>query len=440
MSLLLGYFRRNRLVVASDDGVSQIGEDGKYTLSSERYIKFRTFGPTSRPVIVGCVGRYDLSEKLFSGLDRMMADLSLPLLELGMALPNIVAHIVENRAPSNISPERDGMQVFLAGFDGQKMRVHVFMAGDDGLQTVELTSEENNCLAALGWLSDRQMIALQSFSSYLGKNGNRLGSRWVARELRAKIQELQETHPDTIGAPGAFLDVSPRGIEPLPEDLAPAPERVATPLVNSVLAMSGTNRFFVGSISTPPATGAPTLGNNDGGPGAQIGMKTLIQFNSATPQATGNGTVANAGNSIDGDSTDYATLTVFAGSPGGTAAITCAGASGIIPSNASIAVSFSFSMPTNNLVDVSTVIPLQVLVIISGVTITTFNVYLTASSSSPRGPQALQTLTLPVTIGTASPTFNLMNVSVRITSESSSVSTSGSVVTQINDVFLVATQ
>lgn len=42
------------------------------------------------------------------------------------------------------------------------------------------------------------------------------------------------------------------------------------PTPNQETAMSGTNRFFIGSIITPMAGGAATIGFNDGGAGAQV--------------------------------------------------------------------------------------------------------------------------------------------------------------------------
>lgn len=89
-------------------------------------------------------------------------------------------------------------------------------------------------------------------------------------------------------------------------------------------AFNGVNRFFVGSIQTPPAGTPDTNGNNDGGNSAQYGMLTKIGMIISTSQgipgfATGSGanltqangagsTLTNPNNAVDGDLTTLASL------------------------------------------------------------------------------------------------------------------------------------
>lgn len=74
-------------------------------------------------------------------------------------------------------------------------------------------------------------------------------------------------------------------------------------------AISGAGRFFVGSVLTPAATAPDTIGNGDGGTGAQFGSRTVNLCSTATPTATGtNATVTNPNNSIDGNLTTFASL------------------------------------------------------------------------------------------------------------------------------------
>jgi hypothetical protein len=65
-------------------------------------------------------------------------------------------------------------------------------------------------------------------------------------------------------------------------------------------ALNGDSRFFVGSVTTPPATGADTMGNNDGGTGAQSGF-----FGVFRPTVNVNGSNL----SYDGDTTTVSTVT-----------------------------------------------------------------------------------------------------------------------------------
>ena len=47
------------------------------------------------------------------------------------------------------------------------------------------------------------------------------------------------------------------------------------------IALDATGRFYVGSIKTPQAGGLPTVGNNDGGTGAQSGKLYLLRPNAS---------------------------------------------------------------------------------------------------------------------------------------------------------------
>jgi len=67
--------------------------------------------------------------------------------------------------------------------------------------------------------------------------------------------------------------------------------------------------FFVGSIRTPLAGGADTIGNNDGGAGAQTGSNAKILFTTLNSVV---GAVSNPSYMMDGDPTTQAVLSVSA--------------------------------------------------------------------------------------------------------------------------------
>lgn len=75
-------------------------------------------------------------------------------------------------------------------------------------------------------------------------------------------------------------------------------------------AINGSGRFFVGSIVTPAATGAATVGNNDGGVGAQGGGTSVFLFGAVTVVNTvpTGITVTNANNCFDGNTSTFAKI------------------------------------------------------------------------------------------------------------------------------------
>jgi hypothetical protein len=95
-------------------------------------------------------------------------------------------------------------------------------------------------------------------------------------------------------------------------------------------AISSGVDFFVGSILTPLHGGQNTVGNNDGGTGSQSGFAGNCFASSYVNSGT---TLVNPANMIDGNTTDYGTISVSNGSSG---TLTLAGISGIAPVYASI--------------------------------------------------------------------------------------------------------
>jgi len=95
-------------------------------------------------------------------------------------------------------------------------------------------------------------------------------------------------------------------------------------------ALNGAGRFFVGSITTPVAGGVDTVGNDDGGSGAQSGMVTVLPMSVATVSTIGNGSVANPNNAIDGDQSTYASLTVSGDGNQNVAQLTLSAPAGVL--------------------------------------------------------------------------------------------------------------
>jgi hypothetical protein len=94
-------------------------------------------------------------------------------------------------------------------------------------------------------------------------------------------------------------------------------------------ALNGAGRFFIGSIVTPAATAPNTIGNSDGGVGAQSGQTAVFLFGAATASGvSGQGSVTGANNAIDGNLTSFATVAISsAGSAASNAALILSAAS-----------------------------------------------------------------------------------------------------------------
>jgi hypothetical protein len=80
-------------------------------------------------------------------------------------------------------------------------------------------------------------------------------------------------------------------------------------------ALAGDGRFFVGSILTPLSGGSGTIGNNDGGAGAQIGFLERFWPTTATQDPQG-GAYTNPTNAMDRDTSTYAVYSITAPSTG----------------------------------------------------------------------------------------------------------------------------
>jgi len=76
----------------------------------------------------------------------------------------------------------------------------------------------------------------------------------------------------------------------------------------AVLASSG--NMYVGSILTPAAGGPDTIGNNDGGAGAQNGMVITLLMSATNGAALGgNGAIANPQNQLNADQVHFSVYT-----------------------------------------------------------------------------------------------------------------------------------
>jgi hypothetical protein len=127
--------------------------------------------------------------------------------------------------------------------------------------------------------------------------------------------------------------------------------------VTKETALNGPARFFVGSIRTPVDGGSNTIGNNDGGTGAQEGKSSICRANVQTNGVVGNGVVTSPTSAIDWDRATYATLTVTGNGGVNSAQITLSGFSNpwYFQSGISFHVSCDLEITTNSVNGTGTV-------------------------------------------------------------------------------------
>jgi hypothetical protein len=115
-------------------------------------------------------------------------------------------------------------------------------------------------------------------------------------------------------------------------------------------ALNGAGRIFLGSIRTP-ADGAPdTIGNNDGGVGAQSGLSHRAYFPDYATAVTGNGAVSNPELAVDLIMETAASLSLTGNSGANSASIRTKGlAAALEPSATGRKVWVIFEIPTNTL-------------------------------------------------------------------------------------------
>jgi hypothetical protein len=121
-------------------------------------------------------------------------------------------------------------------------------------------------------------------------------------------------------------------------------------------AINGVGRIFIGSIITPAATAPNTIGNNDGGVGAQAGQTSVFLFGTSTATVTGGATNANPKNAIDGDLTTFAKINIVSTAATQTASLAIAAAS---PSSApwtSLTLYIRSAVPSNTVSTGSTTV------------------------------------------------------------------------------------
>ena len=112
-------------------------------------------------------------------------------------------------------------------------------------------------------------------------------------------------------------------------------------------AINGVGRFFVGSIITPKAGAPDSIGNSDGGVGAQNGSTSVFLFGTVTEvDSSGGGTLTNPAYMIDGDLTTFGTWVEPSSPSIQSYTLTLAGTSPTSAPWSSLTIYFRYAVPT----------------------------------------------------------------------------------------------
>ncbi len=353
MSLLVAYFDKLRAVVASDDR-AVVEENSTRTPLPGRFPKFRILkSAVLGAVVLGFVGRNDLAEKLWAGTERMMSgNPTMSFRDLAESLPQFTRIAFSKRQPLQII-EGDKLDGLLAGYDRAqgRMRVLVWRSEDD-FHVVEPSQDPNARVLALGAFELSNEDALHRLTARMQRAG-RMESSWIVDSLRFTVAKLHDMHPLVIGAPSFYAALDRSGSVELPAEFPPPDSESLLP--SAVGARLYAGRFFVGSITTPAAGKPDTIGNDDGGAGAQSGqvnthyLGNLGTFLAITPG--GNGVKTNEPAMVDGSLNDHADFTVTGNSSAANTAASTFNFSqlSLIRHRGPMTVKILYDIPTNSL-------------------------------------------------------------------------------------------
>jgi hypothetical protein len=243
----------------------------------------------------------------------------------------------------------DKQDSILIGVQDGRIRSYAFLT-DNNFEPLETTASPGNRICVVGGYGLADEGLLQAFTARVGKDGEQKRAPWVAAQLRGLIDRISELHPDSIGRGSYFAALDRHGPIRLPADF-PEPPTVQEVTAQREPALAEAGNFFVGSIVTPRAGAPDSIGNSDGGVGAQFGQITVLSMSIVNPTTTGGGgTIANPENSVDGDLTTFTTLKVTGSTipTGGSALLTLSGPPGLAQRYQSAVLKVAAAVPTNS--------------------------------------------------------------------------------------------
>ena len=437
MSLLICYHDAKRAAVASDDRAIVFGDSGQVIPLIEQVPKFIICGA----LLFAAVGQSDVCGRLNGGITRLVAENpTMSSVQLANLMPGILRHTWKTkRADENMPALYNNLECAVLGFDpiARKMRSFVFVKGSD-FEAVETTASPANKIFALGSYGPGDLGTLERLTAMM-QHAHRKGTPWIASQLKNAVNEIHRRSPLVVGEASYFAAIDDRGVVELPENFPPAPSHIpelATAaashraVTTKETAFAGTWRFFVGSIITPQAGGVDTIGNSDGGGGAQNGMMNELFMSIAQTTGT-SGTGATCPNpqlAIDGSTTTSAQLTATGNGSTNLVVLTLAGPAGFNRKFLSVTLKILFSVPTNNLAPAGSLHSVIISYSLDG-----GGSFTTAYTLTPPTTQALLLVAIPL-----SGTQNLSQVQVKSIAGNNALWTSGQVIMNLFEGWIEA--
>jgi hypothetical protein len=433
VSLAIFYHDKDRALVVSDDRAIDFDSDGKPVPRPERCPKF-IFLPND--VIFAALGPSKASANFRVIADSIVRfNKGVGLADLADALPRIFPGQWAKRTHDpNMPAASNCAETALIGFDNHQKRMRAFQfVSYEGFRAHEVPAGDDcPSVLALGCYGKEDWPRLQQWARemHIGRTKDLC---WIASRSADYIRGFHQQNPIRIGEPSFYGALDRNGRVRLPAEFPPPPEAAvpipaAQHLVTQTkeVAMDGMTRFFIGSIVTPRQGGADTVGDNDGGAGAQVGSLIILRpIANGTSGTFGNGSVVNPTNCYDGTDTDYTTLSL-SGNSGSNAAVLALSGFPAIGNFPVTTVEIDWAVPTNNLNSSSQPV-FWIQVGVQG----QFGTFVTIPGTSLNAGQTQSRITSSFTLPTGQ---GLGTVEVLIEAAISTGTTSGTLTAQIFDV------
>lgn len=278
--------------------------------------------------------------------------------EFAQTVPTLAKMAFRKRAQTTARDAKfDVLEISVIGYDQRREKIRAFQfSSQNDFAFFESTEGPNARIFALGYYQKADWPLLQALTAKM-QLAHTKKSPWVAAQLREALDELHQRHPIEVSKEGFFAAFDRDGIQELPSDFPALP---SSPVLENVQVHHasiikedafGMNRMFVGSVRTPVASGQDTIGNNDGGVGAQGGDLNILQLTVVSSTATGVGAHITSPNfACDGDQTKACVLGLAG--PSATDTIILSPVIGLVRKFQSVTLKVLLSVPTNTLTGV----------------------------------------------------------------------------------------
>jgi hypothetical protein len=338
MSLFLAFHDSTTMVACSDRRVVTRNAAGQQVPAGNDSPKFICL-PNN--LVLAGLGRLDIAARMLDGTERMLE--THPEIDFdGLVgfFHGALSRTFERRANPK---DYDGLATALCGWDAHLKRIRcVSWHSSERFEPWERYDPVQNLLA-MGVVGVDTRSACDDLARRMLNAPKKPAI--IAENLSTAVVSISKKNPKLVSRDAYFAGFERDRAVLLPPEFEPP-----------IATLQGESRFMVGSILTPMAGGLDTTGNNDGGAGAQVGMKDIL-YMSLFASALDQGTVShtNLQNAVDGDVTSYASITMNGNGSLNNSRCLFTGPAGITRAYASRTLKMLVGVPTNSLNDVTSV-------------------------------------------------------------------------------------